>query len=247
LCFERSAEPLTDARLKPVLENALGPDTRIELVDFSRYPVPPGEIVFSAADLMRTAPSAAESAVIWRGHVRYGSRSSAAVWAKVKVSRAEQWVETSRPLRAGAPITVEDVVLKTGWRFPSASKTEHDLNDVLGRVTTRALPSGHALVPAELTAANEIERGDAVDVEVKSGDLLLRFPALAETSGRRNQLITVSAAAGIARRFQARVQEKGKVLVYVDPRTGSGTALLRGPARPPDGRNREKSEEAGAR
>ena len=44
LCFERATRVLEESQLQPALERALGQGTRVEIVDFSRYPVPDGEL-----------------------------------------------------------------------------------------------------------------------------------------------------------------------------------------------------------
>ncbi len=72
----------------------------------------------------------------------------------------------------------------------------------------------------------EVERGDAVAVEVRSGSALLKFDGAAESGGKAGDVVSVRNPANGAR-FRARVVAKGKVLV-------DATQVLRGPAR--DGR-----------
>jgi hypothetical protein len=87
VCFERSAEPLTEERVLDGLRAALaGEDWK--LVDFSRYRVPRGEIGFTIpARLPANVP------VILRGSIRYGDNRSFPCWARVKVSRPPREVE----------------------------------------------------------------------------------------------------------------------------------------------------------
>lgn len=66
----------------------------------------------------------------------------------------------------------------------------------------------------------EVERGDAVAVEVHSGAALVKFEAAAESGGKAGDLVLLRNPANGAR-FRARVVAKGKVLVdatqRVDP------------------------------
>ena len=80
VCFERAAQRLTLEKLEPVLLAALGMD-RVEIVDFSRYPVPQGTLEFPRAALA--------SSGFWRGRVVYGENRSASVWAKIRVGGSQ--------------------------------------------------------------------------------------------------------------------------------------------------------------
>src|SRR5579863_5051138 len=77
VCFERVAEPLTAARLLPVLEKASG-ETGIEILDWGRYRLPPGTIEFMRAGL---TPSG-----LWRGRVVYPGGRSTPVWVKIRIT-----------------------------------------------------------------------------------------------------------------------------------------------------------------
>jgi hypothetical protein len=57
-----------------------------------------------------------------------------------------------------------------------------------------------------------VERGDTVRVEVSSGGVLLAFEAAAETAGRTGDTVLVKNRDN-GRRFQATVEDKGKVVI----------------------------------
>jgi flagella basal body P-ring formation protein FlgA len=63
-----------------------------------------------------------------------------------------------------------------------------------------------------LTIAHDVERGDRVEVEVKVGAAILDFAATAESSGRTGDSIMVKNPDN-GRTFQAKIQDKGHVLV----------------------------------
>jgi hypothetical protein len=154
ICFERKTQLLTAALLKPVIERALGTTgARVEILDFSRNPVPQGTLEFS--------PGALTAAGAWRGRILYGEGRSIPVWVRVRATDAE----------SGAP-----------------------------------LPLGPAAAP------REVNRGEAVRVEVWSGHALVAFDSKAESSGRKGEMVLVQNPDN-TRRLLARVQEKGKVVV----------------------------------
>jgi flagella basal body P-ring formation protein FlgA len=216
LCFERETQELSASRLKPVLEAALPPDTRLEIVDFSRYAVPNGDLEFSPKGLGRPPLAEPGAPIVWRGRVRYGRRT-ATIWAKVRITRLEQWIETVAPISPNTPIQSEQIAVKTGWRFPIVPPPPRDLAEVIGKRAVRHLPAGQMLSPALLAAPPDITRGDAVEVEVRSGDVHLRFSGKAEANGRSGDVILV-AIEDPPRRVKARAQATGKVVIDVNTR-----------------------------
>lgn len=215
LCFERPTETLSAAKLQPVLQRVLGAVVKLEIVDFSRYPVPTGELMFSIRDLIQPPAAVPDAAVIWRGNLRYGERSTAAVWAKVRVLKFERWVETEKPIPAHTAIRADQITVKSGWRFPFAIPMLTELDTVIGKMPVQTLKPGQMVLPTILELAREVERGETVDVEVASGRVSLRFTARAETSARSNEAVVVFQA-DTGRRYRGRVQGKGKVLIDAD-------------------------------
>jgi flagella basal body P-ring formation protein FlgA len=217
MCFERPTELLSAAKLQPALERALGSGGKIEILDFSRQPIPTGELLFSVRDLIRPPATFPDAPVIWRGQLRYGSRSTTAVWAKVRVLKLERWIETEKAIAAHAIIQPDQIAAKSGWRFPFATAALADVERAIGKQATRSMAAGLVINPTMLELPHEIERGETVDVEVVSGGVSLRFTARAETSGRRNETVVVLETA-TGKRYQGRVQQKGKVLIDADTR-----------------------------
>jgi hypothetical protein len=97
LCVERAAAPLTPERLQPVLEQVLG-GSPVRILEYSRYPVPRGEIEFTRAGLTRTG--------LWRGRVIYGNRHSTPVWAKVALEPSAAESSAAQP-RSNKPCAIE--------------------------------------------------------------------------------------------------------------------------------------------
>lgn len=88
ICFESPAAALDKEKVETAMRQALGAgDTQLEIVELSKQPAPPGEIVFPRTGLS-TATAANEAPVLWRGFVRHGSRRFD-IWARVKLGPPE--------------------------------------------------------------------------------------------------------------------------------------------------------------
>jgi hypothetical protein len=107
ICFERKTQLLTAEWLQPVIERALGTSgARVEILDFSRNPVPQGTLEFSRGAL--TAAGA------WRGRMLYGEGRSIPVWVRVRVTDGESGAPlplgpaaASREVNRGDTVRVE--------------------------------------------------------------------------------------------------------------------------------------------
>jgi hypothetical protein len=87
-CFERATQTLSEATLLPLLRTALGDaGASIEIVDFSRHPLPLGAPEFTRAGLTGSG--------LWRGRLVFGENRSTPVWARVRITDA-----------AGQPVAV---------------------------------------------------------------------------------------------------------------------------------------------
>jgi flagella basal body P-ring formation protein FlgA len=205
LCFERATERLTAEGLQPVLEKALGLDgARLEILDFSRAPIPRGTLEFTRTGL---SPGG-----LWRGHVAYSQGRTAPVWAKVRVTTEQTWVEAVRPLPAGQVVDASGVAVRAGPRSPFGPAPLPSVELAAGKMPLRTIQPGIPISASMLIAPREIERGDKVMVEVLSGAARLSFEATAESSGRAGDAILVRNPSN-GRLFPARIAAKGKVRV----------------------------------
>ena len=51
VCYERPTAPLSEAAVAKAMQTALGGEAHIEIVELSRFPAPPGDIVFPREDI----------------------------------------------------------------------------------------------------------------------------------------------------------------------------------------------------
>jgi flagella basal body P-ring formation protein FlgA len=205
ICFERATTPLTVETLLPALKKALALDNaNIEILDFSRFGVPRGTFDFPKSGLMPNG--------LWRGRLLYGDNHSMPVWAKTRITVERTWVEAAETLVMGKSIDASQINLKTGPRFPFDPALLESVTLVAGRRPSRTIASGTPIAAQMLTVAHDIERGDRVAVEVTVGGAILDFEATAESSGRAGDTILMKNPDN-GRSFQAKIQDKGHVLV----------------------------------
>src|SRR5579872_6279164 len=87
ICFERAVQPLSADPLQKALEAGLNlPGASIEIVDYSRDPVPSGQLDFPRSGLGTPSRYEPDTPIIWRGRLKYAQHSTIAVWVKVRIS-----------------------------------------------------------------------------------------------------------------------------------------------------------------
>jgi flagella basal body P-ring formation protein FlgA len=203
-CFAWPLSVPTRERFLQAMTQALElPDARIEILETSRQPAPPGPLVFSRSSL-RTPPSDDATPVQWRGYVDYGNHRRFQVWARVRITAAIQRVVTNEPLRAGRRIEPRQVRLESYEGFPLGERSASRLDQVVGQMLLRPLTAG-AVVPAHLLERPiDVERSDLVKVRVRNGAALILAEGVAEAAGRRGDTISVrNATSGST--FRARI------------------------------------------
>ncbi len=210
VCFERAVVPLEADRLLGAMRAALPAEARIEIVDFSRYPTPTGEVVFPLSGILRSAELRPDAPMHWRGYVKYDVNHRFPIWAKVRMAATSRRVVAVERLAAGRTITAEQLRLETAEVFPSPSLAT-TLEQVIGCVPRHAIPAGAAISTSDVEAPREVAAGETVSVEARYGAAKIEILGRAESAGRRGELIWVKNTASGAR-FRACVDGKGHAL-----------------------------------
>ena len=209
ICVERATEKLTPESLEAALRAAVGNSlATVELLDWSRYPVPHGAIQF---------PPGGRSGgreVLWRGYVQYASSRRFAIWARVRVWVRQRRVVARVALPARKPLRPEQLSVEEVEASPFGAQPEESPDAVVGRLPRRSLAAGTPILPGLLEAPQEIHSGDSVTVEVSSGLARLSFEARADAGGRRGDLIPVRNSA-TGKSLRARVEGAGKASIAV--------------------------------
>lgn len=209
ICLERVTEPLDPAKALVAMTNSLAiPGAEIQILELSRFPTPPGEVTFPRETLPQ--PGLNDTAV-WKGYVTH-SGGRAAIWANVRIAVKSSRVVAAANLQAGHLLSASDVRVEEFSGFPRRAPAMIDKDEAIGRAARRAIRAGAPLFAADLTEPNDIERGQTVRVEVRSGGAFLKLEATAESAGRRGDTIPFRNLSS-GKIFRARVQEKGRAVL----------------------------------
>ncbi len=213
LCFERQTEMLDRDRVLEAMRLALPlAGLEIEIVETSLYPVPRGRLEFRRESLGTPASPSARIPVEWRGNVIYGDNRSFGVWARVLISAPMPRVVAAETLKKGEPIGASQVRVETADRFPIAGDVAQTIDQVVGRAPTRVVALGTEIHLGQLMVPPDVNRGEMVEVEVRSGAARLAFTGKAESAGRSGDTIVIRNLSS-NKVFQARVEGKGKAFL----------------------------------
>jgi len=189
------------AAMRQSLAEAHGEDARVELLDYSRYPVPAGRPVFPAGTLQASGR--------WTGYIPYGDSRRFQLWARVRARVLTRRVVAAERLCAGCVIAASQVRLESLEAAPGAGIYAASPEEVVGRVARRAVAAGTPVLRSLLGDAPLVRRGDMVKVEVRQGAASLRLEARAEADGRRGDRIPVRNPE-TGKRFLVRVEAQGR-------------------------------------
>jgi flagella basal body P-ring formation protein FlgA len=209
VCFTRPVAVLAAGRLLAAMQNAVRnemPAAHIELLDFSRQPAPEGALVFPVAGL-RQGPAGG----YWSGYVAYGGNRRFTLWARVKVTVAAARVVAAQDLKPGLALDGAQFRVETRQEVPAAGFAIA-VEEVAGKVLRRSVARGTALRAEWLEPAKVVLRGETVRVEAVRGGARLELECVAEGSGAIGEIIPILNPVS-QRRFPARVESKGRVVV----------------------------------
>jgi flagella basal body P-ring formation protein FlgA len=203
-CFVRPVEALTRGRVAAALGAAL-PAARIEVVEFSRQPVPPGELRFPVSGLQ--APGTG-SVLLWRGAVCAAGQDDFPVWAKVRVQVSGKRAVATEALAPGRPIG-RGQVREESYEGPPGLP---NLSETVGWVARRPIPAGAAIERKWLDAPADVVRGERVRLEIRSGGAWVILDGQAQSSGRRGEVIGIRNPAN-GKILRATVADRGRAVI----------------------------------
>jgi flagella basal body P-ring formation protein FlgA len=225
VCFQRAMRQLGEQELVEACRRSLSiPGATVELIDFSRFPAPVGELVFPRAG-MASGSSARTS--LWKGYVVYGGGHHFPVWARVKLRARLNRVVAIDNLVTGKPIRADQVRIEPLDGFPDALAPAQSLDQVVGKNLLRPIRRGGTVSLDDVATAISVHRGDKVEVDFRTPVLRLRFEAIAEMDGRFGDRILLRNLQS-RNTFTAEVSGKDQASVLVTDETNSpGIALRR--------------------
>jgi flagella basal body P-ring formation protein FlgA len=206
ICLERRIATLEPASLLAAMQAAL-PDARIQILEFSRRPVPEGSLVFPLTGL-HEGPAGA----FWDGSVRYAGNRSVPIWARVTVSVQAPRVVALEDLPAGKEIDAGIIRAEMRDEFRTAADFSGTPEQVVGKSPRALIRAGTSIRLRQLVAPTLVRTGDTVHVDAFDGGAHLQLDARAEASGTLGQTISVRNLDS-QKQFSARVEAKGRVSV----------------------------------
>lgn len=213
VCFAWPMMPISDEVTMQAMRDSLGlPEAKLGLKDLSPRNAPQGKLVFPRNSLALAGVMTPESAVPWRGFVQYAETKRYPVMARVRITVASTRVVALAALKVGQPISADAVREETREDVATHDSLARSLDEVIGRLPRRTIPAGSAILKSTLTSPLDVAKDDPVLVEVRSGAAHLMIDGKAESGGRAGDMIQVKNPQ-TGKRFPARVESKGKVLV----------------------------------
>ncbi len=227
VCFQRAMRELDERELHDLLDRVLDiPAARIDLVDFSRYPAPVGDLVFPRSGLALTL-SPGTDPLLWRGYVVYGSGRHFQIWARVRVHARLSRVVATDNLVTRVPVRADQVRIEMLDGVPDALAPAQSLEDVVGKLVLRPVRRGATVSLDDISSALTVHRGDKVDVDFESPGMHLRIEASAEMDGRLGDRIRLRNLQS-NNIFEGEVSGKDQARVALYEETNHAGAAVRG-------------------
>ncbi|HUB32074.1 MAG TPA: flagellar basal body P-ring formation chaperone FlgA [Bryobacteraceae bacterium] len=206
ICVTRPVAAPDPSRFLAVMHDRY-PGASIQLLDFSRWPVPEGQIEFPPSGLHQG---------FWRGDILYGGNMRFAIWAKVNLTVATRRVVALRDLPQRRPIDASALRLDSFQAAPTPDQYPDSIAAVAGKLLRRSVPAGTAIRAGWLEDPPLISRGETVKIEVHSGAAVLKLDGQALADGGSSDIIPVLNPAS-GKRFRARIEGPGRVRVEALP------------------------------
>jgi len=184
----------------------------IELVDWSRQPVPSGKLEFPVSLLAAARPHPRDGLVFCRGALRYGQGRSVPVWARARIGDTGPAVLAQVTLPAGRPIEAAQLRVESVRQYAFAPAGVDAVEAAAGATPRRTIRAGEVVLGSLLVTPPLVRPGEKVALLVKRGQASVRFEAEALTGGRRGERILVRSPINRSR-LNAVVEGQGRAAV----------------------------------
>lgn len=137
-----------------------------------------------------------------------------ATWTvDARVTLPPMMVVARRNLDRGELVAEEDVELVRAAASPGMLKPYQNLEDVVGKETTRAIPAGQPITEPSVRATLLVQRGQVVTVYSRCGGVQIRVTGRAKENGSLGELVPVEAI-NSRETFHARVSGPQEVEIF---------------------------------
>ncbi len=191
VCFAYVSRPLTLEEIDRAIRRSTGPGPSFEILDFTLFPVPLGDLVLRDISLR---PDRRDGTKLLHGGVQY------APGRRVPVLRAGVRMEASQ-------VRLADLDFAVGPRLTAPE-------DITGLMPRHAIAAGTPLTPRMLIRCRDVDPGQTVQVRVRAGAARLSFESRAETGGYTgDQILLKNPVSG--QRFKAKVEGQARASLDV--------------------------------
>jgi flagella basal body P-ring formation protein FlgA len=192
VCVERVVHQLSIEEVREALLLALAiADVRLEILEVSDHPVPPGQLAFPSTSLNKPPGNNPLIPVMWPGKLIYDDKRSLSVWAKVKVSVDREIFVARESIPQYSVIRADQIASIRRRQFPTLQPSPILPLVIVGKVARRTLPAGQPIVAEALDDPQDVLRGETVHVQSINGGASVRFDAIAQSSGQKGEVIMV--------------------------------------------------------
>jgi flagella basal body P-ring formation protein FlgA len=180
---------LTAGELLEVIRTAVDrPDADLEMADFYRGPVPEGALVSEGLTIPNNPGSAP---LLWRGRIETSEHRRAPVWAHVFVRVRQSVLVAVRDVNLGEALSPRVLEMRLQALPFGTRNTIADPAQAVGQTALRRIRAGEVVRREWLAAPAVVQRGQAVDVEVRSGRSSLRFRAEAVSNAQLGEMVAL--------------------------------------------------------
>ena len=225
VCLERATALLSAPQIRDALAAAIhnasgdGQAIDIEVVDFSRFPLPPSILEFPLSGLSRPSPARPDAPVLWVGRAAFDGGRHVTVWATVLLRERRRVLVAATPIPARQEIAPDATRLEERPVFPYPALPALLPAEAVGKVLRRSVAAGDVITPDLLLELPAVRRGEQTSVTVQDGAIRILFDAKADSAGARGDaIVLVNPSSG--RKFQGTIVERRQVLVQL---TGKDT------------------------
>ena len=209
VCFAYRTAPLARDQVIDAIRRSMSGEDKFELVEYSLFPVPPGDVVFNNPNLRPDRPDGTKLIL---GVVTYAPRRQTPIWARVRPLAKAKGLVAAQELQPGIRLTANQVRMSELDRGTTISLGA--LADIEGMTPRRRIPSGTPLTRNMLARSRDVDAGEMVRVKVQAGTASLSFPSRAETGGYVGDHILLRNPDS-GQRFRAKVEGRARVSVDV--------------------------------
>lgn len=225
VCIERAMSVLKKGEIESALEFPDG-TVHADVLDFPANAFPVGTLRFPRSGV--APPVRGADTVLWRGSIEYEPGRTAAVWARVRLTRGTKCLKASTPIRAGDRVSFDAfeaaacdaAAILSQALGPEAAAQQGQAHNLR---TARTIRKGEWLTEDMFSEAAPVAARRQAVLEVYSGGARLSFPVMPEEDGSTGAMIWVRSTVS-RERMQARVAGVDRLVLTLPGRESVSAA-----------------------